>query len=220
MDSVRFDVLTRALAAEASRRRVLKGLVAGIMGGAVALTTAKQTLAGVPVCAGPGEACSGSVEAAGEPVPVCCDGLLCCEGDPGVCAECCEDTDCGDGEICCAAACQAIECCIDDILTGGDPNDRCPEGTSCFEGYCDPFCQSDDHCAEGTCCCNDGSCFAECCEKPDVPPIDTLPNTGAGAADATSGRFGLVAVAGAAAWIAGRYARRGIHAPGGAEHAE
>lgn len=53
------------------------------------------------------------------------------EGPP----TCTSDDECGEGEICCAGGCLAIECCIDDA----DPNARCPEGTSCFESVCDPI---------------------------------------------------------------------------------
>jgi LPXTG-motif cell wall-anchored protein len=74
---------------------------------------------------------------------------------------CTTDDDCLEDEICCAGFCRAIECCIDDE----DPNARCPEGTSCFEGVCDPLlgCGSDDDCAGDEICC-EGVCAAiECC---------------------------------------------------------
>jgi LPXTG cell wall anchor motif len=103
----------------------------------------------------------------------CCDGLLCCDaGDAGECAECCGDGDCPQGTICCVGACREIECCIDDILTGGNPNDRCPDTCTCFEGICvdenqercRAFCESDKECGKDTCCCKDGTCSAKCCE--------------------------------------------------------
>ena len=104
----------------------------------------------------------------------CCHGLVCCEmGNDHVCAECCGDFDCPKGTICCAGVCREIECCIDDILTGGDPNARCPEGCTCFEGLCVDkdqnhcrFCADDKDCPDGKCCCKDGTCSHECCEKP------------------------------------------------------
>lgn len=90
----------------------------------------------------------------------------------GVEAECGTDTDCMQGEICCGGVCAAIECCTDDA----NPNDRCPEGTSCFEGYCDPIlgCGSDEECAADEICC-EGVCAAiECCMG-DANPNDRCP---------------------------------------------
>lgn len=81
---------------------------------------------------------------------------------------CAADTDCCEG-ICCAGFCRNIECCIDEE----DPNARCPEGTSCFEGVCDSV--------DGTCgvlgdpcdianenadCCNGLVCFEAICDNP------------------------------------------------------
>ncbi|MDP9368768.1 MAG: twin-arginine translocation signal domain-containing protein, partial [Chloroflexota bacterium] len=75
---------------------------------------------------------------------------------------CTTDDDCDAEEICCAGACRAIECCIDE----DDPNARCPEGTRCFEGVCDPVdgaCTTDAECADDGICCA-GTCRAiECC---------------------------------------------------------
>jgi hypothetical protein len=202
MDHQRFDALTMALAGGTSRRRVLKGVLASVAGGAV--LSGREALAGEPVCIGPGGTCS-AVSSAGA-VP-CCEGLLCCENAPDFCAECCKDDDCGSGEICCGGACAAIECCIEDP----DPNERCPEGTSCFEGVCEFFCSTNEDCQEGTCCCQDGSCFAECCEKPEEPeepPITDLPNTGAGDGRDRSSWLGAAALGGAAAFLAGHRLRR------------
>ncbi len=78
------------------------------------------------------------------------------------------DDDCCEG-ICCAGFCRNIECCIDEE----DPNARCPEGTSCFEGICDEI--------NGTCgvlgdpcdivnenadCCSGLVCFEAVCDNP------------------------------------------------------
>src|SRR6478609_4967816 len=74
--------------------------------------------------------------------------------------ECMNDGDCEVG-MCCAGVCRDIECCIDNP----DPNSTCPEGTSCFEGVCDPVlgCGSDDQCAGDEICC-EGVCAAiQCC---------------------------------------------------------
>ncbi len=79
---------------------------------------------------------------------------------------CTTDDDCGAEEICCAGACREIECCIDE----DDPNARCPAGTSCFEGVCDPVDNNDDD--------DDNS------DDDDDDDTVTLPNTGSGAASA------------------------------------
>lgn len=79
-------------------------------------------------------------------------------GEPVGCGS---DEQCAENEICCEGVCAAIQCCIGDA----DPNARCPEGTSCFEGVCDPIlgCGSDAECAGDEICC-EGVCAAiECC---------------------------------------------------------
>lgn len=125
-------------------------------------------------CTGTGEICCAvgclaiqcCIEDA-DPNARCPAGTACFEGvcDPVTEPTACETDDvCADGEICCAGACRAIECCIDDV----DPNARCPEGTSCFEGVCDPItepgaCATDADCPDGEICCA-GYCRAiECC---------------------------------------------------------
>jgi len=168
-----------------------------------------------PVCVGEGESC-GFPNGEGE-VP-CCDGLAC--NDEGVCEEivapeCETDEDCvlqaaGDVEaaICCGGVCITdIECCINDE----DPNARCAEGSTCFEGVCVFACKGDSDCAEGTCCCSDGTCSSECCEDVDnTPPADTggvttLPNTGIGDGEGNlTGLLGAGLVAGGAAYLAGK----------------
>ncbi len=80
---------------------------------------------------------------------------------------CTTDDDCGTEEICCAGTCRAIECCIDEA----DPNARCPAGTSCFEGVCDPVDDNNDDDDDNS----DGD------DDDDTP---TLPNTGSGTASA------------------------------------
>ena len=131
--------------------------------------------------------------------------------------ECQEDSDCfeinGESEIapiCCGGVCAQIECCTDDE----DPNARCGEGTSCFEGYCDPFCTSDDHCASDTCCCQDGTCFAECCDsteepvdEPELPVV--LPNTGIGGDSGNGALLGAGLLAAGAAYLAGKKLQTG-----------
>lgn len=200
----------------------------------------------VDVCVPPDECCvdfgheCGVLEvtsAGGYPPPQldCCDGLVCCETKYGsVCAECCTDHECPKGSICCLGECREIECCIDDILVGLDPNRRCPDGCSCFEGICDCHCQSSKDCAYGTCCCKDGTCSEHCCEKgcdydkdcaygaccchdgscsskcckTYTPPITYLPDTGSGSDASGSGFAGVAAIGAMAAYFAARKLRQ------------
>ncbi len=93
---------------------------------------------------------------------------------------CATDADCADDEICCAEACRAIECCIDE----DDPNARCPEGTSCFEGICEAVGGNDDD------------------DDDDTP---TLPTTGAGPNSAgKDAPMSAMLAAGAAALLGAR----------------
>jgi hypothetical protein len=132
MDDQRFDTIARAVAAATSRRSLLRAIAGGIGGGAL-VTLGRWDEASAQACAVVGEECGEDAD--------CCDDLVCTEGtcqEPAVCAgegeACEEDGDCCAG-ICCVGACRDIECCIDEP----DPNARCPEGTSCFEGVCDPI---------------------------------------------------------------------------------
>ncbi len=271
MEHQRFEELTRGLATARSRREVVKaffgavlagGAIAAGRGGALAqdCTTdndceAGQTCLegscapdGPPPCDTDGD-CTGTGE-------ICCAGgclaIECCIDDQDPNARCgenetcfegqcdpidgppaCEsDDECAEGEICCAGGCLAIECCIDDA----DPNARCPEGTSCFEGVCDPItepgaCASDEECGDDEICCA-GFCRAiECCideEDPNArcpegtscfegvcdpigdgtngkpkPPVVTLPSTGSGSASGGSSRVLGAILAGGAAMAAG-----------------
>lgn len=161
-------------------------------------------------CLPPGDACTSDVE--------CCNGL-CCDG---LCedAVCCTDADCGtsevcsagncvcsitaDGEtcdadadccsnVCCGGTCQFVQCCMEDE----DPNARCPEGSTCFEGICDAGEETGGDIPvlePGT----DGS-----------DNITTLPNTGIGNGSETgNGVIGLGVAAGAAALLASRKLRQ------------
>lgn len=150
----------------------------------------------------------------------CCGAGEICNQSNGVCdpeapeAECEVDADCvvgaaGDVEaaICCAGACRQLECCIDDA----DPNARCADGATCFEGICVHACKDDADCAGGACCCEDGSCYAECCGDTGYTPpkptdeVTTLPNTGvAGGGSTPAGLLGAGLIAGAAAYLAGK----------------
>jgi LPXTG-motif cell wall-anchored protein len=186
MDSQQFDELTRRLAQGASRRRVLKGLVAGLAGGGALAVANRETLA---QCLEDGEECSSPTQ--------CCGGA-CIEG---LCSGCETHDDCPDDLLCCGpgdplGVCRDVECCIDNP----DPNETCPEGTSCFEGQCDPLCVEEE-CDEGTCCCNDQTCSADCCE------VTNLPDTGVGDREKNVAWIGAAAIGGAAAYLAGRRLR-------------
>src|SRR5215217_1624679 len=107
-----------------------------------------------PACVDVGEEC-GNLD--GFEVP-CCEGFAC--SAEGICEsiipepECGVDADCVaaaagdfDAAICCGGFCiTGIECCIDDE----DPNARCAEGATCFEGICVFACKGDADCASGT----------------------------------------------------------------------
>ena len=154
MDNRKFDDLTRSLAAGKSRRTVIKGLFGGVVGSiAVAGRPAYGAFAQVVNCSDE-DPC---------PIGYACVDNVCQQSAPG----CVSDTDCDEDQICCSGACLAIECCIED----DDPNARCPEGTSCFEGTCDPIlgCGDDSECASDEICCN-GVCAAiECCIDEEDP---------------------------------------------------
>ena len=90
-----------------------------------------------------------------------------------------------------------LECCIDD----DDPNARCGDGETCFEGICQPFCTNDMQCNGDACCCDDGSCSADCCPG-EEPPVK-LPNTGVADGGGLSGLMTAGLAAGAAAVLAG-----------------
>ncbi len=171
--------------------------------------------------------------AVGEGEPLCCDGTCalgeccvdgdCTDGTNGACVDnlcvygagCATDNDCipavgeaGIPPICCEGVCVSIECCMADEQT----NPRCPVGTACFEGVCDPVCKGDGDCANGTCCCPDGSCDAGCCA-----PVDNgngneqptkLPSTGSGQDDGGNGLLlGAALLGGAAAVLGGKKLR-------------
>jgi hypothetical protein len=162
MESTRFDRLTRLLATANSRREVLKtlaGATAAVGAGVVIAPASRAQTCGDPGddCATDEDCCqgfycnfdgicAGAAECADigggcDADAVCCGDAVCSEADR-VCvaaasddAECADDGDCDGEAICCGGVCAEIACCTDDA----DPNARCPEGTSCFEGYCDPI---------------------------------------------------------------------------------
>jgi len=184
MDTRKFDDLARSMAAAKSRRSVVKGLVAGVVGGiAVVGRPSLGAFAQVVTCS----------ESDPCPIGYSCEEGVCQQSAPG----CLVHADCAETEICCSGACLAIECCIDNP----DPNETCPEGTSCFEGYCDTICETRG-CDDGQCCCDDGSCSADCCSAPTV-----LPATGSGSTATSNTWVAAAAIGGAAAYVAARKTR-------------
>jgi hypothetical protein len=181
-------------------------------------------------CAGVCESCDASSGAHGTCVfdcrasdsgSGCCESNGTCSQETGTCqvpAECAVDADClanggvdGVPPICCNGTCVDAECC------GDDTDGRCSTGSTCTEGVCVSTCSGDGDCASGTCCCNDGSCSADCCADPVPAPdpdpvptphvVTTLPKTGAGGGSESgtgNGLLGTALAAGAAALFAGR----------------
>jgi hypothetical protein len=172
----------------------------------------------VSICAEEGDGCETSDD--------CCEDLVCSEGVcvvPALCAEeggsCEGDADCCEG-ICCAGSCRNIECCIDEE----DPNARCPEGTSCFEGICDEvICGGEGAaCDDSSECCGELVCYKGTCAVPRDDddddhdgggehgggvrePVTQLPSTGVAGEDGRDGLIaGAVLAAGTAALLAGK----------------
>jgi len=237
MDGQRFDDVARLIGTGASRRSVVKGILASALGlGGVGVVRSLAGAVDAPIsCMNDGDCPEGTIccESGNESF---CVSDECCGPDDDHCAvdefctdekicvllsgrdECQEDSDCleiqGESEIpaiCCGGVCAQIECCTDDE----DPNARCADGTSCFEGYCDPICSSDDDCDTDTCCCPDGTCSGDCCEatgpvnepetpvdEPETPVV--LPNTGAGSDSGNGALLGAGLLAAGAAYLAGK----------------
>ncbi len=168
-----------------SRRSVVKGLVAGVVGGIAVVGRPSFDASAQVVNCSDTNPC---------PIGYTCVESVCQQSAPG----CATHADCATDEICCSGACLAIECCIDNP----DPNETCPEGTSCFEGYCDTVCETAG-CGDGQCCCDDGSCSADCCDA----PINVLPATGSGSASTSGTWVAAAAIGGAAAYVAARKTR-------------
>ena len=189
MEHQRFEDLTRGLAAARSRRDVVKTLFGALLAGGAVAAQRGGVVAQDPCTTD--DDCDTGICCAGfcrdieccidddDPNARCPEGTSCFEGvcdpvtEPGACAS---DDECGDDEICCAGFCRAIECCIDDE----DPNARCPEGTSCFEGVCDPI---DD--------------------AGQQPPVVALPETGTGPDSGGGSSMVSAILAGGAAVAAG-----------------
>lgn len=174
MDGQRFDELARALGAGASRRRVLKGLLAGLAATGLQANrsfaqetcdtdedcaTGETCIEGVcqAVCAGETEVCETGDD--------CCDGLICVqEGGPGLCQspDACQEL--GEGCAGVAPCCDGLAC-LDNV---------CVETCAAEEAAC----QTSEDCCDGLICWGDGGGPGTC-----FPP-DYCKNLGEGCHDA------------------------------------
>ena len=192
MDDVRFDALTRALAAGASRRTVLKRLGAGL-GGVLVGTLALRHEAGAAGCfAGTfGDPCEVDDPAASCCPPFTClsdddaqdtcgcpDGLVFCAATNtcvDLSTQCCADADCPP-EPCAAASC-VLNPCGDpscdfklDVNTCRYTPITCPAGLACqTAGVCNPEsgeCEYGTTCHGATICCDTGRHSGRCVGAP------------------------------------------------------
>ena len=134
MDADRFDRLARTLAASASRRRVLRGLTGGVLGGVLGLVGLEEAAA---ACRLSGQRCS--------PANACCNGARCLDGrcrcKTGQGFEACN----GPGTKCVNTNTSEQHC--------GACDQPCPTGAVCIDGVCT--------CPPGTEAC-DGACRTAC----------------------------------------------------------
>ena len=168
-----FDDLTKALAAGASRRRVLRGLVGAAAGG-LGLAVGRGAEAAVPrpagaTCVRNGHCASGLCDPARRRC-VCPGGQAVCQGacvdpatfqtDPANCGAC---GNACPGTVCSAGVCQAPECLAEGVPCIAIPLPCCP-GLDCFAGVCLPNnlpnqspCGTGSQCASGNCARDDGN---------------------------------------------------------------
>jgi hypothetical protein len=176
MDGKGFDHLTRSLALSSTRRRVLAGLAAGVLGviGSGQADAAVCRSVG-RTCRGHGNCCShlcGPKDTGGHrvcqcqspadcPVPEQCHEVTCQNGVCGTNVT--TGKACGEGKTCCASGDCGV-CCSDA---------DCPASTACASSYCDPKsrvckvkplpagtdCSGDDKCS-GKTCDGAGTCIA------------------------------------------------------------
>lgn len=170
MDGNRFDELTRGLAHGRSRRGVMKGLGAAVLGAA-----GLARLGGVEAkttCRNAGHPCEGN--------QTCCDGLVCVASGPGAalrCAACPDGTVIDDGACCtpdshdvtCAGKCGPVVNNCGQTVDCGSPITTCPAGAcgSVDDGCggtldCGPCCtpaaaacSANADCCSGVCACGD-----------------------------------------------------------------
>jgi len=164
MDAERFDRMTRWLASERDRRRVVGGLVGVVASAGLGIGRGRRV---VGQAAPPVETCAKDIDCA-ETVTDPCTGSSCIDG---VCAtfvvECAPGfTCCGDAQCCATGGCQADAECPN---TGIDPctSSRCQAG-GCV--------QVTVACAAGSVCCGAGQCCPlPCLTDLDCAIVDTDP---------------------------------------------
>jgi hypothetical protein len=185
MDAHRFDGLTRAFAAKATRRSVLKRALAATSGGAIAtlgLDDAEAKPICIPtkgICNEDAECCSGFCnDGAGNAIwrgqrrcacpegstPCGKWGSCCAVGTPcidGICQEFCPpEIDCEDGDLCTVNSCDPATGCVSTPV-------ECPVCQVCEYGECVPdWFNQGGYCTvegvEGICI--DGECLADVCD--------------------------------------------------------
>src|SRR5204862_6400734 len=113
-----FDRLTKVLAAERSRRGVLRGLAGGLAAAALALVGA-GSVAAKQNCVDAGHPCEGK--------QTCCDQLVCVSSGPGAAQRC---TPCPRGTVFCKGGCCAASQVCDSLTS------RSCTPTTCRPGPC------------------------------------------------------------------------------------
>jgi LPXTG-motif cell wall-anchored protein len=210
MDKLKFDALTRAFATGTSRRTAIKGLFGGAAAVAVATTRLDRTGAqGTPCspgsveadCGTPPDECTivqclqgtGTEQFFCSYTSECGETRRCCDG--GYCAECCDNSDCGEGtcSICdsgiCVSTCNECQECEGGICADLDDGVCCdgtwyPGGQCCSTGDCiepvatfcssvtclDNLCTVVPECPDDQQCCGygaEGAYCAQCCDNDD-----------------------------------------------------
>jgi hypothetical protein len=157
VDGSRFDGIARALAASGSRRRVLAGLAAGVLG------IAGRNRAEAVACRTPGELCRGNpdccsracaTDAAGRRVCQCRTQADCPSPANKCLAAACDDGACGTtpGVVCAALdQCHVPGTC--NPATGVCSNPTAPDGTACA-----PIGGGSGTCRGGICACTPATC--------------------------------------------------------------
>jgi hypothetical protein len=169
MDEQRFDELTRALAGGTSRRRVLKGLTAGLAAVAAGITgfgdaeAARRCRTVAQICRKRDDCCAqdcGPADSTGRRrCGLCPDGGElcggeCCSGEQFCLDGGCCDNPCGEGSG--AICCTADDVCVVNVENEAEPFACCPSGSYCqiSEACCDAgtSCTADGCCAESAIC--------------------------------------------------------------------
>lgn len=139
MDGRRFDEFTRAIGTinSSSRRRVIKALAGGTLGGLLGVRRAREAAA---ACKPVGAACAGNAACCTQ---ACVDNV-CCRRTGAACSP---------NDACCGGRCLNGRCCKLNGQYG------CTADSQCCMGNCSPF--GDRCCPPGTEEC-DGQCCADC----------------------------------------------------------